>query len=161
RSGVAAAACLACLVAIPAARAAWSPPLLPGIARHAGTPQLSVRCLSVPEWSARRLPRGVVAERRGKVVFLAERACSVLVGDGASFPNAPRPGTRAELDVGRNLFRFLAAAVSARGLDRGQADCRTLESIIAALTALGTPSRTYAVGVRTRLLVARKRLHIE
>ena len=93
-------------------------------------------------------------------MLLAERACSVLVGYATSFPNAPRPGTRAELDVARNLVRFLAAAVSARHLSRGQADCRTLESIVSALTALGTPSKAYAVGVRTRVLVARKRLHI-
>jgi hypothetical protein len=160
RSGVAA-ACLACLVVIPHASAAWTPPLLPGIAHRAGGPQLSVRCLSAAEWTARRLPSGIVALRRGTVLLLTERTCSVLVGYATSFPYAPKPGTRAELDVARSLVRFLAAAVSARQLTRGQADCRTLESIVRALIALGTPSKTYAVGVRTRLLVARKKLHIE
>jgi hypothetical protein len=160
RSGVAA-ACLACLFAIPSASAAWTPPLLPGIAHRAGGAQLSVRCLTAGEWSGRGLPRGVVAKRRGRVVLVAERTCSVLVGYATSFPNAPKPGTRAELDVARNLVRFIAASVSARRLARAQADCRTLEAIVPALTVLGTPSKAYAVGVRTRVLVARKKLHIE
>lgn len=160
-SRAAVAALFFALIAGSSISAASTPPLLPGIAKQAGGQELSVRCLSASEWTRRGLPRGTVAARRGKLVLLAERTCSVVLGYAVSFPHAPGPGTPQELDAAVRLFRFLEAAVSARRLSSGQADCRLLESVVPALTALGAPSRRYAVGVRTRLLVARKRLGIE
>ena len=161
RPGVATALCLAlCVSAASLAAAASTPPLLPTIAHKAGSQRLSVRCLSAAEWARRKLPRTTGATRVGTVVLVNEKTCSILVGYAVSFPHAPRPGTREELEVAGDLFRFLAAAVSVRDVARGQADCRILVSVVPALTVLGAPSRKYAVGFRTRLLVARKKLNI-
>ena len=161
RSGVAAAACLACLLGISTASAAWAPPLLPTIARRAGEATTSVRCLTPGEWSARRLTRGAVAVRRGGRLFVTDHACSVIVGYATAFPHVPRAGSTAELDVTGSLYRFLVASVSRLGLGRGRADCRVLVSFLPALVTLGAPSNGYAANVRKRLLVARKRLHID
>jgi hypothetical protein len=84
----------------------------------------------------------------------------VLLGYANSFPHVPAPGTPQELDVSRSLYRFLAAAVAERALTPPAAACRTLVSFVPALLTLGVPSKSYGVKVRTRLLVARKRLHI-
>jgi hypothetical protein len=84
----------------------------------------------------------------------------VLLGYANSFPHVPAPGTPQELDVSRSLYRFLAAAVAERALTPPAAACRTLVSFVPVLLTLGVPSKSYGVKVRTRLLVARKRLHI-
>ena len=161
RSGIAAVASIACLVAIPSATAEWSPPLLPTIAREAGSAAVSVHCLTVREWSAGRLPNGSIVVRRGSALLVTDHACSVLVGYATSFPHTPRAGTPAEFAVTSSLYRFLVAAVSRLHLNRGRADCRVLESFPPALTRLGAPSTTGAKKVLMRLLVARKRLHLE
>ena len=121
----------------------------------------SVRCLTAGEWSARHLPRGAVAARRSGRLLVTDHACSVLVGYATAFPDVPRAGSAAELDVTGSLYRFLVASVSRLGLGRGRADCRVLVSFLPALVTLGAPSNGYAAKVRTRLLVARKRLHVD
>jgi hypothetical protein len=159
RQVVAPAALLAVMATV-SASAAWTPPLLPAIAKQATGETMSVRCLTAAEWSAAKLLPGSIAARRGRTVLVAEQACSVIVGYASSFPHAPKPGTPQELDVTRSLYHFLAAAVSKLGLSRLLADCRTLKAFVPALLTLGVPSKSYAMNVRKRLLVARKRLHI-
>jgi len=162
RSGVAAAgAGIACLVAIPSATAEWTPPLLPTIARHAGSAKVSVHCLTVREWSAGRLPKGSIVVRRGSALFVTDHACSVLVGYATSFPHTPRAGSPAEFAVASSLYRLLVVAVSRLHLGRGRADCRVLELFSPALKTLGEPSTTAAKKFLMRLLVARKRLHLD
>ena len=92
---------------------------------------------------------------------MTDHACSVLVGYAASFPHTPRAGTPQEFEVTRTLYRFLAGVVAGLHLGRGRSDCRVLESFVPALRTLGAPSKSFANEVRTRLLVARRRLHIE
>jgi len=158
RQAVAGAALLA--MAAGSAGAAWTPPLLPTIARQASGQTLPVRCLTTTEWLAAKLPSGALAILHRRSVLVADHACSVIVGYAASFPNAPKPGTSQELDVTRSLYRFLVAAVSELRLARRFADCRALKTFVPALLTLGAPSKQYASNVRKRLLTARKRLHI-
>ena len=147
-------------IATACATAAWAPPLLPGIASDAAGSTLAVRCLYAGEWSAAGLPSGRFAVLRGRTVVVADHACAVLVGYATSLPYLPEPGTSQELDVTRSLYRFLGAAVSKLGLSPPLADCRTVKSFVPALIELGVASRSYAVMARTRLLAARKRLHL-
>jgi hypothetical protein len=107
------------------------------------------------------LPKDRIVVRRRSVLLVTDHACSILVGYATSFPHAPGAGTPQELAVTAALYRFLAASVSRLKLDRGRADCRVLESFVPALKLLGAPSTTFARNVRKRLLVARKRLHLD